>query len=228
MNTVGKSLIVGLIGAGIAFLLILAGGCGDNPGDSAGHERTLPGDGYLRASGKGMITKNLAYDEWIRAIQQGEEPVPDSPKVSLSEAERNTGIKARIPNDTLGGMVKGVYTDTSASQNPQLSMILDNGVIIIEEATAFAVDYGAMVEATAKEMSAPGRKIIGAIGQRLISIAGNAGYAIPVNTVPGADNKEYELPPQVEWWDNAVRYHITLWKLGLTDQQLIKIAESMY
>ena len=56
-----------------------------------------------------------------------------------------------------------------------------------------------------------------------VTIAGIEGLAYPVY-----EDGSYKLPPKLFWWDNGIEYYMSAWKLGFTDKQLIKAAESMY
>ena len=171
---------------------------------------------------------NLEVQKYIQNFQEGVEPLSPAPPVSSSEAKVKTGISVKLPKDTaLTGKLKAIYTDTSAAGYPGLGMHFTNGILIVEEAWKEEPDFAHEIAidsdpATHEPPATPGTN------WTLVKVAGFQGKLLPQPAMLGADQKLYELPPQLEWWDNGIKYHMTTWKAGFSGQDLLDIANSMY
>lgn len=60
----------------------------------------------------------------------------------------------------------------------------------------------------------------------VVYIAGHQGKACAPWHI--GEYKKVTMPPQVFWWDNGLQFGIVPYKLGFTEEQLLKVAESMY
>jgi len=158
----------------------------------------------------------------------GAEPSSPVPSVSPSDAEARTGIKFRQPKTAaITGNMKAVYQDTSASGNPEICIHFDNGILVGEENWKEQPDFAHEIAmdndpAHHEPPATPGTNWI------LVKVAGFQGKQLPQPAIMGADGKLSELPPMLEWWDSGVKYMITTWKTGVSGQQLLDIANSMY
>ncbi|MBU4302685.1 MAG: hypothetical protein KKE79_04330 [Actinobacteria bacterium] len=185
----------------------------------------------MSESSPSAISPSVCYDSYIRNIQAGRRPIPSIPAVSASEAKTKTGISVRLPKNTkLTGKLMGIYPYISASEspqlgaNPQLGLHFTNCIIIDEEACKEKPDFEA--EAAGPTFNGkPADEIIGSEAT-LVKVAGFQGMLRPEWTSGGAT--PYKLPPQLQWWENGVRYFMSAWKLGYSGQQLLDIANSMY
>ena len=169
------------------------------------------------------------------AVQSGTEPHMQGPAVSAAEAKAQTGISLRVPKNTqLTGELKGIYPNNNQPQEESkaaqkntpkaVTLLFTNGLGIEEEACPVEPDWAA--EAAIPTMNGkPPDEIIGA-QLILTKVAGFQGMFTPEWTSPGPN--PYKLPPQLQWWENGVRYHMLPWKLGYTVEQLMEIANSMY
>jgi hypothetical protein len=213
----------------VPLILVLAAGCGSGGGqanvDSASTV-SMPGTGPSAMGGP--ITKNMIYDQYVRRIQAGIEPDHYTPKLSREEAEKQAGFKLKFPRETLGGKLTGIYAQETPSGDSDVAFFYSNGISLGLVAMSTKPDYVGMIAEAATLKNTPGHQVLGTEGQRVVSVAGNEGVAVPENQIPGLDNQTYRLPPSVGWWENGVAYTMTLWKLGLTDTQLMEVAESIY
>jgi hypothetical protein len=169
-------------------------------------------------------------DSYIKNIQAGIEPARTGIVVSPSEAKAISGMTAKLAkNPALTGNLKKIYayipTAEEAKQDARkaLAMSYSNGLTIVEEAWPTEPDWAAET-AVPTFNGRPPDEVIGAQPVRT-KVGGFQGMLTPEWTSPGAKTK---LPPQLQWWENGVRYHILPWKLGYTSDQLMKVAESMY
>jgi hypothetical protein len=182
----------------------------------------------MSESSPGPTTPSVVFDAYVRNIQAGIEPIPSIPAVSPSEAKTKTGISVRLPKNTeLSGKLKGIYPDTSASENPELCLGFTNGILINEEIWKEKPDYAAEIAAEADDRIRATGSTQG-FDWTLVQVAGFQGKLLPETALEGADQEGYKLPPHLEWWENGIRYHMSAWKLGYSGQQLLDIANSMY
>lgn len=180
------------------------------------------------AKNRGLPT--AGPDTYIKNIQAGIEPAFTGTVVSPSEAKAKTGMTARLAkNPTLTGNLKKIYAYIPSAEEAKqdarkaLAMPYSNGLTIVEEAWPTEPDWAAET-AVPTFNGRPPDEVIGA-QPVLTKVAGFQGMLTPEWTSTGATTK---LPPQLQWWENGVRYHILPWKLGYTSDQLMQVAESMY
>lgn len=216
-----------------AILLATAAGCSGSS-VSKSVPATTPALAKKMSPPSGGSPSAGLFDSYVRAIQAGIEPHLPGPAISASEAKAKTGISVRLPKNTeLTGKLKGIYPnipppeilkDPQNDAHMQLSLIFTNGLGIEEEAWNKQPDWAA--EAAVPTMNGkPPDETIGA-EPILTKVAGFQGMFTPEWTSPGPN--PYKLPPQLQWWENGVRYHMLPWKLGYTVEQLMEIANSMY
>jgi hypothetical protein len=171
----------------------------------------------------GSVTQAAVQD-----LQEGVEPTTQIPAASPSEAQAKTGIALKLPkDDSITGNLKAIYPDTSASGNPELCLHFNNGVLISEEAWKEQPDFAHEIALDTdpkyhEPPATPGSN------WALVKVAGFQGKLLPQPAVLGADQKVQQLAPILEWWSNGVRYRMSVWKLGFSGDQLLKIANSMY
>ena len=162
-------------------------------------------------------------------------PPPPPPKVSLEEAEKHIGTKLRIPKETFGGKLTGMWTGTSASCNRVASLGYDNGIGVGAEVWKEKPDFRAEAAsdaALAKQAEEdPNITRIGAV-PHVVEVAGFEMLSYPTYYFEHSGDKGeieiWSLPPMLYWWDNGIKYHVGLWKLGFSEEQLWSIAKSMY
>lgn len=177
---------------------------------------------------------NAGPSSYMRDIQAGVEPQLPGPAISASEAKAKTGISVRLPKNTvLTGKLNGIYPnippaevlkDPNNDAHTSLTLIFANGLGLEEEACPIQPDWAA-------ESAVPtfnGRPPDAVIGAQPIpaKVAGFQGMSTPEWTSPGTNPSK--LPPQLQWWENGVRYHLIPWKLGYTGDELMQVASSMY
>lgn len=203
----------------------MSAGCGGgNIGMSSGkNDSTVASKG---STSGGLITKSAGFDQYVRQTQEGVQPKPDLPNLSPEEAQKQDGIKTKLPTITFDGKLEGVYAATSASGQPATTIIYSSGFSIDEQVLKEKPDYGAQIATDAQSKKEASVYIGG--DYHPVMIAGFEGKAASGYSFVGLDKKEYKMPPQLYWWENGVQYIVTCWKLGFTEQQLIELAESMY
>ncbi|MBN2169073.1 MAG: hypothetical protein JW738_07500 [Actinobacteria bacterium] len=160
---------------------------------------------------------------------KGVKPTPMVPSISLKEAEKKAGIKAKLPRvGEITGDREEVYFDISASENPQISVYYSNGIIIGNEVWKEKPDYIAQLEADKAASNGP--SLMSGFSEELIKVEGHQGILWPrvLSNTLSYSIAGFVSPPQLEWWDDGVKYHINSWNLGFTEDQLLEIAESMY
>ena len=234
------SMVTVLAGMCVATLaLALLSGCG---GEMTSHGKpdlkekpaSLPVKGASPTAGYGM------FEDRARQFNKegGVKPPPDmppQPKVTLEEAEEHIGTKLRIPKETLGGKLTGIWTGTSASCNREASLGYDNGIAVGAEVWKEKPDFrvqAAHEAASAKQAEEdPNITRIGAV-PHVVEVAGFEMLSYPTYYFEHSGDKGeieiWSLPPMLYWWDNGIKYHVGLWKLGFSEEQLWSIAKSMY
>jgi len=202
----------------VTLILAFSGGCGGGSTQTKAVGNSTSG---------GLITASTTFDAYVRRVQKGIEPQAVIPSVKLEDAQKQVGIKAKFSKETLGGKLKSIYAETSASGNPEIDLRYSSSLDIGEEVMKGKPDYAADIAANAEENKKPGVTHIGA-DYHIVNVAGFEGKAKPPYEFKGYDGKTYKLPPDIYWWDNGIQYSIVPWKLGLTENQLMQVAESMY
>ncbi|MDD5448822.1 MAG: hypothetical protein PHO53_06645 [Actinomycetota bacterium] len=159
-------------------------------------------------------------------------PPPPPPKVSLEEAEKYIGAKLRVPKETLGGKLTGIQIDTSASCNKIAYFEYDNSIAMSAEVWKEKPDFRLQAASYAAVAENPNVGCIGAV-PHVVEVAGFEMLAYPPHYFgyrndKGEIDEVWSLPPGLGWWDSGIKYGACSGKLGFTEKQLIKIAESMY
>ncbi|GEM_PF-5697538 len=211
------------IAMSMAAMVLASGGCrGEKKQTKAVDKDVKPSEA---SETTGLITKSNSFDTYVRAIQEGKEPWSPTPPVSLEKAEKEVGIKARFPKETLGGKLKTVYINNTADGRKGICLRYTSGFSIGEDVLKKKPDYRAFIASDVKERTRCS-KVIGA-DYHIVNVAGFEGKAKPPYEFVGFDGNTYRLPPDVCWWEDGVEYAIVPWKLGFTEEQLIEVAESI-
>lgn len=232
------SMVAVLAGICVAALaLALFNGCGgkgsspvvEEPGVVTGYSSGMPVAGAFP-------TASESVNSYVYELNGGGgiKPPDGIPKVSLEEAEEYIGADLRVPRETLGGTLDGCYNWPSESpDNNSTSLVYSSGFSVLAEVYKKKIDFRlnaeADIAAAKRSEEDPLYTRIGAIGH-VVEVAGFEMLAYPPFELPGEDKdgKTYSLPPNLNWWDDGIRYVISPMKLGFTEELLIKIAESMY
>lgn len=207
-------------------LMVFSGGCGTEK-----TQTKAASDGITASKGDvegGLISGSIIFNAHVRRLQKGVRPTPPIPSVSQKEAEKQVGIKLKLPKETLGGKLIGIYTDKTADGLPGIAVHYSSGFAYGPVVMKDKPDYKARIAAYAEDRKNPAMEIIGA-DYHIVNVAGFEGQSQPpYEFVSLGDGKTYKLPPSLDWWENGIEYRITPWKLGFTEADLMKVAESMY
>lgn len=227
--------------AGIcAALLALAlfSGCGRGV---TSHEQSDPKEGLANLPAEGApLMAGGVFEEHARQLNEegGIKPpanIPVPPKVTLEEAEKYIGAKLRAPKETFGGKLEGIYTDKSASGNRITTLAYDNGIGIGAEVWKEKPDFRLEAEHEAADAKRaeedPLYTRMGAV-PHVVEVAGIEMLSSPTYYFEHISDKGktevWSLPPDLQWWDNGIKYYVAPYKLGFTEEQLMSIAKSMY
>ena len=133
----------------------------------------------------------------------------------------------KFPKETLGGKLRNIAIGKSSQGNWQTALRYSSGFFTGGEIMVEKPDYGAQIADDAEFKKQPNTWSIGA-DYHIVNVAGFEGKAQPPYELVGWDGETYGMPATIRWWDNGVEYAVIPWKLGLTENQLMQVAESMY
>lgn len=213
-----------VIAISMIVVILASGGCSGEK-----KETKAVGEGIKKSEASkttGLITRSVTFDSYVMAIQEGKEPGSPTPPVSLEKAEKEVGIKVRLPKETLGGELKAVYINTTADGRGGICLRYTSGFSTGADVMKKKPDYQAEIAADVEARKEVSTKI--GADYHIVNVAGFEGKAQPPYEFVGFDGKTYKLPPSLEWWDNGRQYVVIPWKLGFTEADLMKVAESMY
>lgn len=220
-----SALLAVVIAMTVVAIVLAIGGCG-------GAKKQTKAVGNIAtatngSSAPGLITGSFAFDAELMKYKEGKEPTSETPNVSPEKAYKQTGIKLKFPKETLGGKLRNIGTGKSSPGNWQAVMRYSSGFFAGGEIMVEKPDYRASIAADAEFEKQPNSGHIGA-DYHIVNVAGFEGKAQPPYEFVGYDGNTYKLPPDIYWWDNGIEYAVIPWKLGLTENQLMQVAESMY
>lgn len=213
----------------VVLCIILAMGVGCSDSSTAKDDRARIASGKIvdPSSYAGACYGSIDAGQIASNYQKGIEPPGMVEATSAEEAEKITGIKIRYPNLKLTGGVKAIYPEKSASANWQIAIHFYDGVMVSEEKWEEEIDYSQVIAQTMDPATHEKPANEGSV-RKLVDVAGHQGQLLPEPAVRGADGELIYLQPQVEWWDNGIRYHMLPWNTNFTGDDLLKIANSMY